>query len=76
MEPFFENTVTWMLAHPTVLVLGIAWNLFWKGLALWHAAKQNHSVWFIAFLVINTVGLLEIGYLFLVLKLKLRQLFL
>lgn len=76
MEPFFDNAATWMLAHPTVLVLLIAWSLFWKGLALWHAAKQNHSAWFIAFLVINTVGLLEIGYLFLVLKLKTKQLFL
>jgi len=40
------------------------WTLFWKGLALWKAARLSHKYWFIALLVINTVGILEILYYF------------
>lgn len=34
-----------------------------KGYALWHAAKRDEKWWFIALLIINTVGLLELFYL-------------
>jgi methionyl-tRNA synthetase len=47
----------------------VVWSSFWKGLSLWHAAKRNETWWFIALLVINTVGILEIGYLLLVVQL-------
>ena len=59
---------------PLLVVLAL-WTLFWKGLALWHAAKRGEHVWFIALLLINTVGILEIVYLFGVAKLKTNQLF-
>lgn len=49
---------------PTML-----WSLTWKGLALWHASKRNEKWWFIALLVINTVGILEICYLLFVVRL-------
>ena len=39
------------------------WSIVWKGFALWRASKNNHKYWFIAILVFNTVGLLEILYL-------------
>ena len=42
----------------------LAWSLFWKGLALWKSARRGEKWWFIVLLVINTVGLLEILYLF------------
>ena len=41
----------------------LIWTLFWKGLALWHAAKKSSFGWFVAILLVNTFGLLEIGYL-------------
>lgn len=41
----------------------LIWSMFWKGTALWHASKMNSLPWFIAILVVNTFGLLEIGYL-------------
>ena len=47
------------------------WALFWKGLALWRAAKENSQYWFIALLILNTVGILEIAYLFFFAKEKL-----
>ncbi len=59
---------------PLVLLL-ILWSLFWKGLALWHAGRRGQPWWFVIMLVINTVGILEIIYLFVVLKLKFGELF-
>lgn len=46
------------------LVLLSLWTLPWKGVALWKAAKKNDLVWFIVLLIINTVGILEILYIF------------
>lgn len=41
----------------------LIWTTFWKGRALWRSAKNNQLFWFIPFLFINTVGILEIIYL-------------
>ncbi len=46
------------------ILLGILWTIPWKGVALWKSARQNEKWWFIALLVVNTVGLLEILYIF------------
>ena len=43
----------------------LVWSLFWKGWALWLAARKGQKPWFIALLIINTVGILEIVYIFL-----------
>jgi len=51
------------------------WSLFWAGLALWHSARRGQHWWFLAFLFIHTLGVLEIIYLFGVLKLKSKDLF-
>lgn len=49
-------------------ILFLAWSFLWKGLGLWHSAKRGDGLWFVAILVINTFGILEIIYLFLVAK--------
>jgi hypothetical protein len=59
---------------PWLLFL-VLWSLFWKGLALWHAGRRGQPWWFAIMLVVNTVGILEIIYLFAVLKLKFGELF-
>jgi len=41
----------------------IVWSLIWKGIALWHAARNRQLAWFIALLIVNTIGILEIIYL-------------
>lgn len=46
-----------------ILILAI-WSLIWKGMALWKSAGRNEKWWFIALLLINTVGILEILYLY------------
>jgi len=45
-----------------VVVLAI-WTVFWKGKALWKAARYSQKYWFIALLIVNTVGILEIIYI-------------
>ncbi|MDP1629343.1 MAG: DUF5652 family protein [bacterium] len=56
-----------------IFVLLVLWVLPWKGWALWKAAKANSKWWFIALLVINTVGLLEILYIFVFSRMKKGQ---
>jgi hypothetical protein len=46
----------------------LIWSLTWKGIALWKAAKINSRNWFIALLVINTAGILEILYIYVISK--------
>jgi hypothetical protein len=60
------------VAGLALLVL-VAWSLVWKGLALWRAAKRGEKIWFIVFLIVNTAGILEIIYLFLVTGAKLSD---
>ena len=59
----------------STLLLVVLWSIFWKGLALWHAAKRNEAGWFVALLLLNTVGILEMVYLFGVAKVKGDDLF-
>ena len=53
-------------AQQNALVFGLfmIWSLFWKGLALWKSAKDNKPYWFVAVLILNTAGILEILYIF------------
>lgn len=54
---------------PITSVAGIAfwllvvWLFAWKGVALWKSARNDQFPWFLAILVINTIGILEIVYL-------------
>lgn len=40
------------------------WSIFWKGIALWKAANLKQRNWFVGLLVLNTIGILDIAYLF------------
>lgn len=51
---------------PLLIILAAIWSIVWKGLALWRAAGLRQKYWFIALLVVNTLGLLEIIYLYFV----------
>ncbi len=58
-----------------IIVLAIIsiWSLVWKGFALWKASKKNHLVWFIILLIINTLGILEILYIYVFSKMSLKR---
>ena len=48
----------------TLFFILVIWIMIWKGIALWKAAQNNSKSWFISLLVLNTVGILEIIYIF------------
>ena len=61
MSPFFYNN--------SLLILIIAlWTIPWKIYAVWLAARHNHKKWFVALLLLNTVAILEIFYIFKIAK--------
>jgi peptidoglycan biosynthesis protein MviN/MurJ (putative lipid II flippase) len=39
-----------------------------KGYTLWHAARRDEKWWFIALLIVNTAGILELIYIIFFLK--------
>ncbi len=47
-----------------VILLLVVWSTAWKGVALWRAAGNKQLVWFICLLIFNTLGILEIIYIF------------
>lgn len=52
------------LLNSPIIYLILAWTLLWKGLALWKAARNSQRNWFIALLILNTLAILEIIYIF------------
>jgi len=47
-----------------LFILLLIWSLIWKGVALWKAARNCDKVWFVLLLIVNTMGILEIFYIF------------
>lgn len=62
MDTFFYKDFSWYFI-PIII-----WVLFWKGYALWITVKNNDKKWFVAILILNTLGILEIIYLFYIAK--------
>ncbi len=56
MQAFLQNNLVFLFI--------ILWTLPWKGVALWKSARAGQRWWFVALLVINTIGILEILYIF------------
>lgn len=52
-----------ILNDPKYLIPIVFWSLAWKGISLWKCGRNNQPNWFVALLVINTVGILEIIYM-------------
>lgn len=42
----------------------VAWELAWKGVALWRAGRNGQLAWFICLFIFNTAGILPIIYIF------------
>lgn len=63
---YYEDVVMGWMGNPwfyAILIPLVIWSMVWKGLALWRAARNNQLYWFVGLLLINTAGLVEIGYL-------------
>jgi methionyl-tRNA synthetase len=46
------------------IIPAVIWTIPWKGWALWRSARLGQKWWFIILLVVNTLAVLEILYLF------------
>ena len=51
----------------------LIWSVVWKGLALWKSARVGSKVWFIVFLVVNTLGILRSSIFTSLVKRKVSQ---
>lgn len=54
-------------SDPTILLLiaiSAMWMLAWKGVALYKAGTQKSVPWFTVLFLVNTLGILEILYIF------------
>ena len=59
-------------AAPLLALLAL-WTVPWKGWALWIAARNRHKWWFIVLLIVNTLAILEIIYIFAIGRPALKQ---
>jgi divalent metal cation (Fe/Co/Zn/Cd) transporter len=48
----------------SLLALFVIWELVWKGIGLWRAGRNNQFGWFLIMLVVNSLGIVEMIYLF------------
>jgi hypothetical protein len=53
-----------------ILAMLLVWEYVWKLLALWKAAGKKSVVWFVVLALVNTMGILEILYIFVFSKMK------
>jgi hypothetical protein len=58
------NNINSFFLQPQFQIIFLLWIIFWKGAALWKAARSKHLVWFILLLILNTAGILDILYIF------------
>lgn len=58
---------------PVLLGIIMVWSLAWMGIALWKSAKKNHLIWFVVFLLVHTLGILEILYIFVFSKMSAKS---
>ncbi|MCG7853991.1 MAG: DUF5652 family protein [Methanosarcinaceae archaeon] len=52
------------MAYLGIIIILVFWEIFWKGIALWKAARNSQKYWFVALLILNTAGILPILYIF------------
>ena len=72
--PFVQNNSSDIFLKILFFLLFL-WSIIWKGYALWHAASFKERNWFVAILILNTAGILEMIYLFAFAKIKFDTLF-
>ncbi len=64
----------WLNTLPAwTMLLAVVWTLPWKGVALWKAAQKKDVPWFVALMLVNTLGLLEILYIFVFNKMEWKK---
>ena len=70
MEEYLNQVIEQLGISIWLLVIILIWSSAWKFVALWKSARNNSLVWFIILALFNTVGILEILYIFVFSKMK------
>lgn len=74
MDAISLNSLSELIGINIYLLIVIAiWSMAWKIAAMWKAARKKSLAWFILLGVVNTVGILEILYLFVFSEMKLEE---
>ena len=63
MNNFLQSLLFFIQTNPYVLPLIGIWDLIWKGLSLWKAGRNGQRNWFVALLIVNSLGILPMIYL-------------
>ncbi len=53
-----------------LFVLIVIWSVVWKLMALWKSARKGSLAWFIVLGIVNTLGILEILYIYVFSEMK------
>lgn len=56
-----------------IFLVILVWSAVWKLLALWKSARRNQPTWFIVLALINTIGILEILYIYVFSEMKFEE---
>ena len=56
--------------EPWVIIAVSVWVIPWKVYAMWLSARKNQPIWFTVLLLVNSVAILEIIYIFIFSKRK------
>jgi hypothetical protein len=56
-----------------ILAVVVVWSIAWKLIALWKAARKKSLVWFIILAFVNTIGILEILYVYIFSEMNLKK---
>ena len=64
INTYAQSLPAWVVGLGTLVALVVVLTLlFLKGYALWLSARRGERWWFVAILILNTLGILEIIYL-------------
>jgi methionyl-tRNA synthetase len=66
MNPYFNSPNSPVIN--IILLILIFWTIPWKIYAVWLSAKRDQKIWFVVLLFVNTIGILEIIYIFKIAK--------
>lgn len=61
---------SWNTEINILTIIIIIWSLAWKCYSAWIAAGRREKKWFVALIVFNTVGILDMIYIFFIAKKK------
>jgi len=64
MTDYFATIAAQLGVSLWLLMVILIWSGVWKLIALWKSARNNSKIWFIVLALVNTVGILEILYIF------------